>query len=99
TWRGESWGVGKCCSALGDGCVGDGCVRDGCVGDGCFGDGCVGDCCFGDGYVGDGCDAVAVVLLGECTNKGSGEGKGEDVILEGEVECSVTSSIVGNKAT
>ncbi|GKE87884.1 hypothetical protein Tco_1565359 [Tanacetum coccineum] len=54
-----------------------------------------------------------VVLLGECTNEGSGEGEGEgkgegegegewegkDVILEGEVEGLETSSIVGNKAT
>ncbi|GKG38216.1 hypothetical protein Tco_0457439, partial [Tanacetum coccineum] len=96
----ESWGVGKWCSAPGNGCVGDGCVGDGCVGDGCVGDGCV---------------AAAVVLSSECTNEGSGEcegegsgegegedsgeGEGEDVILEGEVEGAVTSSIVGNRAT
>ncbi|GKB64073.1 hypothetical protein Tco_0920259 [Tanacetum coccineum] len=51
TWRGESWGVGKWCSALGDGCVGDGCVGDGCAGDDCAGDGCVGSTviCLGVG--------------------------------------------------
>ncbi|GKG20820.1 hypothetical protein Tco_0380621, partial [Tanacetum coccineum] len=63
SWRGESWGEGKWCSAPGDGCVDDGYVGDGCVG------------------------------------KGSGEWEGDDVILEGEVEGSKTSSIVGNKAT
>ncbi|GKF86280.1 hypothetical protein Tco_0254107, partial [Tanacetum coccineum] len=55
----------------------------------------------------DGCDAAAVVVSGKCTNEGSGEGEGEgegkwegeDVILEGEVEGSETSSMVGNKAT
>ncbi|GKG64005.1 hypothetical protein Tco_0649255, partial [Tanacetum coccineum] len=31
--------------------------------------------------------------------RGSGECEGEDVILKGEVEGSVTSSIVGNRAT
>ncbi|GKG57179.1 hypothetical protein Tco_0584605, partial [Tanacetum coccineum] len=41
-WIGDSLGVGRWCSAPGDGCVGDGCVGDICVGDGCVGDGCVG---------------------------------------------------------
>ncbi|GKG27238.1 hypothetical protein Tco_0402941, partial [Tanacetum coccineum] len=31
---GESWGLGKWCSALVDGCVGEGCVGDGYVRDG-----------------------------------------------------------------
>ncbi|GKF02315.1 hypothetical protein Tco_0029238 [Tanacetum coccineum] len=36
---------------------------------------------------------------GEGEGEDSGEGEGEDVILEREVEGSVTSSIVGNRAT
>ncbi|GJX96180.1 hypothetical protein Tco_0351978 [Tanacetum coccineum] len=36
---------------------------------------------------------------GECEGEGSGEWEGGDVILEGEVKGSVTSSIVGNRAT
>ncbi|GKF22146.1 hypothetical protein Tco_0074468, partial [Tanacetum coccineum] len=39
----ESWGVGKWCSALVDGCIGDGYAGDGCVGDGCVGK-CEGSC-------------------------------------------------------
>ncbi|GKG53787.1 hypothetical protein Tco_0555187, partial [Tanacetum coccineum] len=56
-------GVGRWCSAPGDGCVGDGCV-------------------------GDGCNGVAVIcsVVGEDAGECSGEGEGEDVILEGEVE-------------
>ncbi|GKD80638.1 hypothetical protein Tco_1347477 [Tanacetum coccineum] len=77
-------GVGRWCSAPGDGCVGAGYVGDGCVGDGCVG-ACVGEGeCSGE-WEGE----------GEC----SGEWEGKDVILEGEVEGSVTSSIVGNRAT
>ncbi|GKE92110.1 hypothetical protein Tco_1573205 [Tanacetum coccineum] len=88
-------GVGRWCSAAGDGYVGDGCVGDGCVGDGCVraavicagvGEGeCVGE------WEGEG--------SGEGEGEGSGEGEGEDVILEGEVEGSVTSNIVGKRAT
>ncbi|GKG27015.1 hypothetical protein Tco_0402718, partial [Tanacetum coccineum] len=91
--------VGKRCSAPGDGCVGDGCVGDGCVGDGCVNDGCVGDGCVGATMI---CSGVGEGSgEGECVGegKGSGEWEGEDVILEGEVEGSGTSSIVGNKAT
>ncbi|GKG16095.1 hypothetical protein Tco_0358418, partial [Tanacetum coccineum] len=36
---------------------------------------------------------------GEGEGEGSGEGKGKYVILKGEVEGSVTSSVVGNRAT
>ncbi|GKG64829.1 hypothetical protein Tco_0665703, partial [Tanacetum coccineum] len=67
-WIGDLLGVGRRCSAPGDGCVGDGCVGDGCVGAAMI--------CSG---VGEG--------EGECV----GEWEGEDVILEGEVEGSVTS--------
>ncbi|GKF90672.1 hypothetical protein Tco_0274373, partial [Tanacetum coccineum] len=33
------------------------------------------------------------------SGEGEGVGEGEDVILEGKVEVSVTSNILGNKAT
>ncbi|GKG40331.1 hypothetical protein Tco_0467108, partial [Tanacetum coccineum] len=55
-------------------------------GDGCVGDGCVGDGCVGAVVI---CSGVGE---GECVGEGEGEGEweGEDVILEGEVEGSVT---------
>ncbi|GKG64220.1 hypothetical protein Tco_0651321, partial [Tanacetum coccineum] len=56
----------------------------------CVGYGCVGAAVI---YSGVGEDAGE----GECV--GEGECSGEDVILEGEVEGSVPSSIVGNRAT
>ncbi|GKG26107.1 hypothetical protein Tco_0399253, partial [Tanacetum coccineum] len=69
----------------------------------------MGDGCVGDGCVGEGCVGATVICsgVGESTGKGEcvGEGgcacewEGEDVILEGEVEVSVTASIVGNIAT
>ncbi|GKF41083.1 hypothetical protein Tco_0124425 [Tanacetum coccineum] len=91
--NGESRGVGKWCSTLGDGCVGDGCVGDGCVGDGYAGDDCAGDGCVGSTMI---CSGVReCVEEGEC----SGEWEGEDVILEGEGEGSGTCSIVRNRST
>ncbi|GKF51013.1 hypothetical protein Tco_0147480, partial [Tanacetum coccineum] len=62
--------------------------------DGCVSDGCVGATVIWSG-VGEGAGEGECVGEGEC----SGEGEGEDVILEGEVKGSVTSSIVGNRAT
>ncbi|GKG38607.1 hypothetical protein Tco_0460319, partial [Tanacetum coccineum] len=44
--------------------------------------------CSGPGCVWDG-----------CVGEGEGVGEGEDVILEGEGEGSVSSNIVGNRAT
>ncbi|GJX56281.1 hypothetical protein Tco_0286178 [Tanacetum coccineum] len=63
-------------------------------GHGCVGDGCVGAAVICSG-VGEGAGS------GECVgeDEGLGEWEGEDVILEGEVEGSVTSSIVGNRET
>ncbi|GJS01837.1 hypothetical protein Tco_0318345 [Tanacetum coccineum] len=44
-------------------------------------------------------DVLVMVGLEDGLGEVSGEGEGEDVIREGEVEGSVTSSIVGNRAT
>ncbi|GKF06556.1 hypothetical protein Tco_0037224, partial [Tanacetum coccineum] len=74
-------GVGRWCSAPGDGCVGDGYVGDGCVSDGCIGAAVI---CSG---VGEGASE------GECVGECSGEGEGEDVILEGEVEDNSSGNI------
>ncbi|GKG46747.1 hypothetical protein Tco_0501593, partial [Tanacetum coccineum] len=57
-----------------------------------------GDGCVGDGCIGDGCVGAAVI----CSGVGKGAGKGECVgegKCSGEWEGSVTSSIVGNRAT
>ncbi|GKG55046.1 hypothetical protein Tco_0563033, partial [Tanacetum coccineum] len=62
----------------------------------------VGDGCVGDDYVGAAviCSSVGEgECVGEWEGEGSGEGEGEDVILKGEVEGSVTSNIVGKRAT
>ncbi|GKF62984.1 hypothetical protein Tco_0183038 [Tanacetum coccineum] len=86
-------GVGRWCSAAGDGCVGDGCVGAAVI---CAGVGegeCVGE------WEGEGSGEGEGEGSGEGEGEGSGEGEGEDVILEGEVEGSVTSNIVGKRAT
>ncbi|GKG64756.1 hypothetical protein Tco_0663732, partial [Tanacetum coccineum] len=69
-WIGDSLGVGRWCSAPGDGCVGDGCVGAVVI-------------CSGVG-VGEGAGAGEGECVGE--GECSGEWEGEDVILEGEVE-------------
>ncbi|GKE71265.1 hypothetical protein Tco_1529337, partial [Tanacetum coccineum] len=70
-----------------DGCVGEGCVDAAWI---CSGVGEGAGECSGE-WEGKG--------SGEGEGEGSGEGEGEDVIREGEVEGSVTSNIVGKRAT
>ncbi|GKD59339.1 hypothetical protein Tco_1296848 [Tanacetum coccineum] len=70
SWRGDLLGVGRWCSVLGDGCVGDGCDTATVVGSG-----------EGSGEGEGECEGV-----GSGEWEGAGEWEGEDVILEGEVE-------------